>query len=166
MTEKSTRAESYAAQFEAAMDDFTRLVELLTDEQWRRVGANHPQRMNDEDEQRPVGVIAYHVAATSPLVIDRIRTSLEGRQLPPLNFKTDNARQAEEHAGAGRDEVLALLRETRGPVAEAIRSFTDEQLDQATPTAVGAMTVAQRIEAVLIGHIKTHQGSIEAAIAP
>jgi len=41
----------------------------------------------------------------------------------------------------------------------------DEKLDIARELPSGTMTVQQRIERVLIGHLQGHQGSIEATIA-
>lgn len=159
-----TSAEELAREFEAAQDQFIALVESLSDEDWRAIGRNHPQRMNDEDEGRPVGVIAHHVAVDGPWVMARIQDTLAGRQLVAPDKKAVNAKHAQEHAGAGREEVLALLRESKPEIAAAVRSIPDDQLDIPHDTPVGPMTLAFRVQAVLIGHIKAHQGSIEAAI--
>jgi hypothetical protein len=161
---KSNRAAQYAAAFEAAQAEFIRLVESLADEQWRRLGRNFPQRLNDEDEQRSVGVIAHHVAMNTPWIMDRIQRMLEGRPLPPADFQVLNAQHAAEHSDVSKEEVLRLLREQKGVIAAAIRAIPDDQLDQSRDTPVGPMSVAQRLERVLIGHMKAHQGSIEAAI--
>jgi hypothetical protein len=160
-----TRAARYAEEFEATHTEFTRLIESLDAEQWRQIGKNHPQRMNDEDEGRTVGVIAHHVAVNSPWVMERIQATLDGRPLQPVDMRAINAQHAGEHAEVTREEVLRLLRQTQAEIAAAIRAIPDDQLDQARETPVGPMSVAQRIERVLIGHIKAHQGSIEAAIA-
>jgi hypothetical protein len=160
-----TRAARYAEQFEAAHTEFMRLIESLDAERWRQIGKNHPQRMNDEDEGRPVGVIAHHVAVNSPWVMERIQATLEGRPLHAVDMRAINAKHAGEHADVTREEVLRLLRQTQPEIAAAIRAIPDDQLDQARETPVGPMSVAQRIERVLIGHIKAHQGSIEAAVA-
>ena len=64
--EHVSRSARYAADFEAAQEELITLLESLTDEQWRMVGRNYPQRLNDEDEDRPIGVIAHHVAVTEP----------------------------------------------------------------------------------------------------
>jgi len=63
-----------------------------------------------------------------------------------------------------RDEVLRLLRASRNRIADAVRAIPDNQLDIQRETPVGPMSAAQRVEKVLIGHMKQHQGSIEAAI--
>ena len=158
------RAEQYAVAFERAQLAFIGLVASLTDEQWHRTGRNYPQRLNDEDEQRPVGVIAHHVAINTPWILERIERMLEGRPLPPVDIRELNARQAAEHAAVSKDEVLQLLREQQPAIAARVRAIPDDQLDQSRDTPAGPMSVAQRLERVLIGHIAMHQGSIEAAI--
>jgi hypothetical protein len=160
-----TRAARYAAEFEATHTEFMRLIESLDAEQWRQIGKNHPQRMNEEDEGRTVGVIAHHVAVNSPWVMERIQATLEGRPLQPVDMRAINAEHAGQHAAVTREEVLRLLRQTQPEIAAAIRGIPDDKLDQAVETPVGPMSVAQRIERVLIGHIRAHQGSIEAAVS-
>ena len=159
------RTAKFAEDFEAAQDGFIRLVESLGDEQWELVGKNYPQRINEEDEGRTVGVIAHHVAESGPFIIDRITKMSRGEKLaPPGNFKDLNAAHASEHRDCSREEVLQILRESKPRIAAAVRAIPDDQLDQERETPAGPMSVAQRLERVLIGHIKMHQGSIEAAV--
>jgi hypothetical protein len=161
----ASRTARYAAEFEAAQDEFIRLVESLTDEQWARVGKNHPERTNDEDEKRAVGVIADHVAQVEPFIVERIQLMIEGKPMPPVDFRATNAKHAAEHSGVSRQDVVKRLREHRDRISEMVRAIPDSELDLARDTPAGPMSVAQRLERVLIGHIKTHQGSIEAAIS-
>ena len=160
---KTTRSARLADQFEAAQDGFIGLVESLTDEQWRMKGKNTPgARVNDEDESRAVGVIAHHVASTQPWIMSRIRAILEDKPTPPVDFKIINAEHAEEHAYATRAEVVAMLRDSLSRIARDVRAIPDHHLDKERQFPAGTMTVQQRIERVLIGHMKSHQGSIEA----
>lgn len=159
------RAQALARQFEAAQIDFIALVESLNDEQWRRVGRNFPQRVNDEDEHRTVGVIAHHVAVNGPWIVDRIEGMLAGRQLNPVDIRTLNARHASEKTAVSREEVLTVLRESLPDIVLRVRAIPDDQLDVARETPAGPMSVAQRLERVLIGHLKMHEGSIKSAIA-
>lgn len=162
----AVRSAEFADRFEAAQDEFIRLIESLDDESWQRVGKNYPQRVNDEDEERSVGVIAHHVATSAPFILERIQLMADGKLLPPVgDFRELNARHAAENAGVTREEVLSVLRDTTGPIAAAVRGIPDDQLDKQRETPVGPMSVAQRLERVLIGHLKMHQGSIEAALA-
>jgi hypothetical protein len=158
------RAAQYAAQFAATQQEFIRLVESLTDEQWRKVGRNFPERFGDEDEGRRVGVIAHHAATSGPFIMDRIQRLLDGRPMPSVDFRISNAKHAEEHSDVTKDEVLAELRKTEPEIAAAVRAIPDFQLDESRETPAGPMSVAMRLERVLVGHLKGHQGSIEAAI--
>ena len=163
---KATRSARLADQFEAAQEGFIRLVESLTVEHWRTRGKNTPElRINDEDESRPVGVIAHHVAVNQDWIMSRIKAIIEDKPTPPVDFKAINAHHANEHAHATRAEVLALLRDSKPRIAQDLRNIPDHQLDKERQFPTGTMTVQQRIERVLIGHMKSHQASIEATIS-
>jgi hypothetical protein len=163
---KTTRSALLANQFEQAQGSFINLVESLTTEQWRMRGKNTPDtRVNDEDESRPVGVIAHHVAETQDFIMNRIKAILEDKPTPPVDFKQINAAHAVEHAHATRAEVLAMLRESVRRIASEIRAIPDGHLDKERQFPTGTMSVQQRIEGVLIGHMQIHQRSIEATIA-
>jgi hypothetical protein len=159
------RSAQLAEQYEAAHDEFFSLVEALSPDQWQLVGKNFPQRINDEDEGRPVGIIAHHVATNGDWIMERIQTMLAGGPLAPVNTRAINAEHARNHAGVTKDEVLRLLRASKPRIANAVRSIPDNQLDIERSTPAGPMSAAQRVERVLIGHMKQHRGSIEAAIA-
>jgi hypothetical protein len=160
----NTRSAQLAEQFEAAHDDFIHLIEPLNDEQWHRTGKNFPRRIDDEDEGRPVGVIAHHVATNGDWIMQRIQTMLAGGPLTPVNQRVINSEHAREHADVSKDEVLRLLRASRNRIADAVRAIPDHQLDVERDTPAGPMSAAQRVERVLIGHMQQHQGSIEAAV--
>jgi DinB superfamily len=167
MTEtKTSRSARLADQFEAAQESFIRLVESLSDEQWRMTGANTPElQTNNEDETRQVRVIAHHVAVTQDWIMSRIKAILGDRPTPPVDFKVINSEHAVEHADATKAEVVALLRDSLGRIAKDIRAIPAEKLDIAREVPSGKMSVQERIERVLIGHMKSHQGSIEATIS-
>lgn len=165
MSHTATRAARYATEFEAAQDEFIRLVESLSDEQWRMPGKNFPERMNDEDEGRPVGVIADHVAQVEPFIVERIQVMLAGDVPAPVDFRVVNARHAAAHAAVKQADVVSRLRENKKRISDAVRAIPDSQLDKMRETPVGPMSIAQRLERVLIGHIKAHEGSIKAAIS-
>jgi hypothetical protein len=109
-------------------------------------------------------VIAHHVAVNGDFILERIQATLAGRPLPPLDFKGLNAAHAEQNAAVEKTTVLEILRESGPRLAAGVRAISDEQLDQAVETAAGTLSIEARIQRVLIGHVKTHQGSIEAAI--
>jgi hypothetical protein len=162
---KTSRSASLANQFEAAQKSFIAVLESLTEEQWWFQGVNTPGiRLNDEDETRRVGVIAHHVASTQPWIMGRVSAIIEGKPTPPVDFKVINADHAAHHSDATKAEVLEILRENLRKIGSEIRSIPDEALDKERQFPTGTMTVEQRIERVLIGHMVSHQASIEAAI--
>jgi hypothetical protein len=164
MSSTNVRSAQLAAEYEAAHDEFVHLLESLSDDQWHRTGQNFPRRIDDEDEDRPVGVIAHHVATNGDWIMERIRTMLAGGPLAPINQRQINAEQARTHANATKDEVLRLMRASRPRIGDAVRAIPDNQLDVERETPAGPMSAAQRVDRVLIGHLKQHQGSIEKAI--
>jgi len=105
------------------------------------------------------------VAVNEKVIMGRIQAFLGGTPPPPLNIKENNARHAFEFADTTKAEVLRVLEESGRQIVLDLRSFSDEMLDRAQELPSGKMTVQQRIERVLIGHITGHQGSIEATIA-
>jgi hypothetical protein len=163
---KTSRSGRLADQFEAAQENFIRVVESLTNDQWRMRGRNTPgQRINDEDEARPLGVIAHHVAVNQKVIMGRIQAVLHDQQTPPVDFKQVNAKHANEYADTTKAEVVTLMRDSGRQIAKDLRAIPDAKLDMARELPSGKMTVQDRIERVLIGHITGHQGSIEATIA-
>jgi hypothetical protein len=163
---KTSRSTRLADEFEAAQERFIKLVESLTDDKWRIRGVNTPElRQNDEDESRPVGVIAHHVASTQPWIMSRIRAIIEDEPTPPVDFKIINAEHAVEHAGATRAEVVGMLQQNLQRITAEVRAIPDHMLDKERQLPTGVMSVQQRIERVLIGHMKAHEASIEASIS-
>jgi hypothetical protein len=163
---KTSRSAGLADQFGAAQKSFINLVDSLTDEKWRLRGVNTPElRQNDEDESRPVGVIAHHVASAQPWIMGRIRAIIEDGPTPPVDFKIINAEHAVEHAGATKAEVVSMLQENLHRITDEVRAIPDHMLDKERQLPTGVMSVQQRIERVLIGHMKAHQASIEATIS-
>ena len=158
------RTTKYADDYVAAHREFERLLESLTDAQWRMRGKNFPERINDEDENRSIGVIAHHVADSEQLIVNRIYMMLEGKPLPRLDFRELNARQAADHAHVTRADVLELLRSNEQRIPPRVRAIPDEALDILHETPAGPATIAQRLEGSLIGHMKMHEGSIRAAL--
>jgi hypothetical protein len=168
MAKKTTESRSghLADEFEAAQESFIQLVESLTNAQWRMRGKNTPGlRINDEDEARPVGVIAHHAAVNQDWIMGRIQAVLHDSPTPPVDFKQINRRHAFEYADTTKAEVLTLLRESGARIASDLRTIPDEKLDLTREFPTGKMTVQERIERVLIGHMQSHQRSIEATIA-
>ena len=91
--------------------------------------------------------------------MNRIKAVLEDRPTPPVDFKVINSEHAVEHADATKAEVVALLRGSLGRIAKDLRAIPDEKLDIAREMPSGKMSLQERIERVLIGHMKSYGGS-------
>lgn len=164
MPEPDARSDELARRFEAAGEDFRGLVESLTEQQWRMTGRNHPTiRVGEEDEGRPVAVIAWHVAESMGNQTRWVGAMARGEQPTPPD-RGYNARQAQERAAVTRPEVLAELDRNREAVAAMIRGFTPEALARRARTMIGEQSLAEVVERVVIGHVAWHRGSIEATI--
>src|ERR1700704_5101700 len=125
----ASRSERLAEQFEAAQEKFIQVVEALTGDQWRMRGKNTPgMRINDEDEARPLGVIAHHVAVNLNVIMARIQSAIHDQPTPPVDFKQINARHANEYADTTKAEVLTLLRASGDQIAKELRSIPNEKL--------------------------------------
>ena len=157
------RAAVLVERFEQAVAEFIGVVQGLTEEQWRR---------RCPDEERSVDVVARHVAKGIPYEMDVFRAIAAGRQ-PVTTTRAAlaemNAEDAEEWAGCGRDETVALLRDYAAAAAAEVRGWDDAQLARSglyVEDLGEPWTVEQWIERILIGHIQGHLRSIRAALAP
>ena len=70
----TSRAEEYAAQFEAINNEVIALVTECTDEQWRQPCAN---------EERPVGVVAHHIGTVHSDFIRIVERLVSGQTFSP-----------------------------------------------------------------------------------
>jgi hypothetical protein len=78
-----------------------------------------------------------------------------------------NANHAREHAGVTKAEALELLRQNSRQAAEAVREFSDEELDRAAPFSLsfGAPVTAQFvIEDHAVRHSWHHLARIRTAL--
>ena len=78
-----------------------------------------------------------------------------------------NAKHAREHQAAGKQETIELLRLNSHAAAEAVRAFTDEQLDRAMPVSLNAgapLTAQFLIEDHAVRHSWHHLAKIKAAL--
>ena len=103
--------------------------------------------LSDHD-RRSIGVIVHHVATVYPIEIDLARAIASGKAVTDVTWEAVdrlNAAHAADQAIVTKDSALELLRRNSREAADAVRAFTDEQLDQAAPFALsfGAPVTAQ-----------------------
>ena len=161
-----SRSEALAAEFERINRELVEYLRGLDARQWLTPGVNSPiMQMGDEDEHRPVGTIAHHVAMAHQRVAANLPLMAAGQSVPRPQ-PGSNARHAAEHAEPDQAETIALLEESGAQVAAAIRGLTDEQLDREVGSMLGTTPLAVFIERGAIFHPVWHLSSIRATFEP
>jgi len=99
-------------------------------------------------DRRSVGLIIHHVASMYPIEIDVARAIASGKAVADVTWDVVaelNANHAEQHARETKATTLELLRRNSREAANAVREFTDEELDRAAPFSLsfGAPVTAQ-----------------------
>jgi DinB family protein len=99
-------------------------------------------------DRRSVGLIVHHVASMYPIEIDVARAIAGGKAVTDVTWDAVaelNAKHAHEHVEETKATALELLRRHSREAADAVRAFTDEELDRAAPFSLsfGAPVTAQ-----------------------
>jgi hypothetical protein len=151
-----------ADQFIATHKEFYDLVKHATPVQWRAEGVNHPEiRRGDEDEGRPVGLIAHHVGNAYQNSLSRCRGWIRGEDSPPPTDET-NKRHAAENPDPDHRETLRFLNEKSAELEAFIRGLSDRELAAIGTFVRGPTTVEEFIGRTVPFHIRWHLGSIQA----
>src|SRR5512138_2371374 len=96
------RAEAFAKEFEAKVDEATATLENLSDADWKKTTAA---------EKWTVAATAHHVASSYEVITRIIRTIAAGQPLPHFTrqmLDEMNAEHARTFAGCAKPETLAL----------------------------------------------------------
>lgn len=121
-------------------------------------------------DRRPIGVIVHHVARDYPIEIDLARAIASGKAVTEVTWEVVaklNAEHAGEQAGVTKDATLELLRRNNRAAADAVRAFTDEELDRAAPFSLGfgaPVTAQFVIEDHALRHSWHHLAHIRASV--
>src|SRR5215468_7536743 len=124
----SRRSEQLANRLEEGARGLAAFVEGLSEEEWRT-----PLSPTDH---RAIGVIVHHVASMYPVEIEVARAIAAGNAVTEVTWEAVahlNAKHAAEQAQVTKAEALELLRRNSAQAADAVRAFTDEELDSAAP---------------------------------
>ena len=141
-----------------ALADFAR---TLTEAEWQ---TRIPK------DGRKVGVIVHHVASVYPLEIKLAETLAAGKSVVGLNWDAVNemnATHANENDAVTKEETLDLLKRNSEAAAAAIRTLSDEQLDQAAPVSLNSdapLTCQFILEDHAVRHSYHHLARIRAAL--
>lgn len=160
----SRRAELLADRIEEGAASLAAFAEGLSEAAWRT-----PMSGGGKDH-RSVGVIVHHVASVYPIEIDLARAIASGKTVTDVTWEAVaelNAKHARDHAETSKAAALELLRRNSRQAADAVRAFTDEELDQAAPFSLsfGAPVTAQFvIEDHALRHSWHHLARIRTAL--
>ena len=156
------RAELLADRIEEGAAGLAAFAEGLSESEWRT-----PVSASD---RRPVGVIVHHVASVYPIEIDLARAIARGNAVTDVTWEVVaelNGRHAQENAEVTKAAAVELLRRNSHEAANAVRAFTDEELDRAAPFSLsfGAPVTAQFvIEDHALRHSWHHLARIRTAL--
>jgi hypothetical protein len=134
----NNRAEALAARIEKGAAELATFAEGLSDNEWRT-----PVR-----DGRPVGVCVDHVASVYPIEIQLAQAIAGGNAVTDVTWEgvaEMNRKHAADFADVSKAEAIDHLRRSSRDAAAAVRSFTVEQLDTASPFSLsfGAPVTAQ-----------------------
>lgn len=152
------RAEELGKKFDESCREMNRVVESLSDADWKKVTAS---------EKWSVGVVAHHAAEAHAGIAGLVEKMAKGQPLPGLTMdmiNAGNAKHAKEQANCTKAETLALLKANGGKASAIVRGLSDAELERSASPLGGmpAITAAQAIEGILINHVNEHLGSIKA----
>ena len=115
-------------------------------------------------------MIIHHVASVYPIEIHLATEIASGNPIAGVTWDVVaemNAKHAHEHAPVGKQDTIELLRRNSHSAAEAVRAFTDEQLDRAAPVSLNAdapLTAQFLIEDHALRHSWHHLAKIKAVL--
>jgi hypothetical protein len=159
------RQDEIAAAIEAAHREFVELVAGATPAQWQEPGANHPEIRFGEDEHRPVGVIAHHIATAYSATIDRCQAWTRG-ELPPPPTAESNAEHESANPTPDHEATIRLLDDNVKRLKDFARGLSDEDLEATGLFVSGrSSSVGKMLGETTPYHIGWHAGSIRATWA-
>ena len=156
------RAELLGDRIEEGAAGLAAFAEGLSESEWRTPVSG--------SDRRPVGVIVHHVASMYPIEVDVARAIASGNAVTDVTWEVVaqlNRKHAQENAEVTKAAAVELLRRNSHEAANAVRAFTDEELDRAAPFSLsfGAPVTAQFvIEDHALRHSWHHLARIRKAL--
>jgi hypothetical protein len=157
----SARSEALARRIEEGAANLAAYARGLTDMEWNTVVP---------PDGRTVGVMIHHVASVYPIEIQLASEVAAGKRVEGVTWDVVaemNANHARENAATTREETIALLQRNSKAAADAVRAFTDAQLDSAAPFSLNAdapLTAQFVIEDHPVRHSWHHLAKIKRAL--
>ena len=157
----SRRAEALADRIEQGANALATFAEGLTATEWRTPVPK---------DGRTIGIMVHHVGNMYPIEIELAQTLAAGKPIAGVTWDAVgeiNAKHAHAHGAVSKQEALDFLRRNGKAAADAVRKFTDEELDRAAPISLNAdapLTAQFFIEDHALRHSFHHLARIRAAL--
>ena len=90
---------------------------------------------------RTIGVVVHHVASVYPIEIELAQSLAQGNPIIEATKEVIdkmNAEHAKDFANVGKQETLKLLNHNSRAAADAVRDFTDAELDNSATVSLNA----------------------------
>lgn len=157
----SKRAEALASRIEQGAKALATFAQSLSEDEWATFVPK---------DGRAVGVIVHHVASVYPLEVELARKLASGTAIAGVTWEAVaqmNTDHAYQHAAVSKEEALALLHRNSKVAADAVRAFSDEELDRAAPVSLNGdapLTTQFFVEDHALRHSFHHLARIRAAV--
>lgn len=161
MTNRNTRANALADRLILGANMLSNFVKGLSDSEW-----NKPVLVDG----RTIGVVVHHVASVYSIEIELAQTLAKGKSITEVTKEVIdkmNAKHAIENNQVDKQKTLDLLRISSENAANAIREFTDEELDNSASVSLyydAPLTAQFFIEDHALRHSFHHLGKIKATL--
>jgi hypothetical protein len=158
----SRRAAQLADRIEQGAAALAAFAEGLTDAEWRTACS--------PSDRRTVGVVVHHVGNMYPVEVELAQALAAGKPIEGVTWAVVadiNAKHGQEKAAVTKAEALEFLRTRSKAAADAVRKFTDEELDRANTVSLygGPPLTAQFfVEDHALRHSWHHLAKIKAAL--
>jgi hypothetical protein len=155
------RAVVLADRIEQGAKTLATFAEGLSDAEWKTIVPK---------DGRTVGVLIHHVASVYPIEIDLARSIAARKAVAGVTWDVVaqmNAQHSHDQAVVGKKETIELLLMNGKAAADAVRKFSDEELDNAAPFSLSAdapMTAQFVIEDHALRHSTHHLAKIRTAL--
>ena len=161
MTNSITRANALADRLILGATELAKFTEGLTDSEWNKPVLG---------DGRTIGVVVHHVASVYPIEVELAQTLGKGNSITGVTKEAIdemNAQHAIDNNQFDRKETMDLLRTNSENAADAIREFTDSELDNSAPVSLyydAPLTAQFFIEDHALRHSFHHLGKIKASV--
>ena len=155
------RADSLAQRLEEGAAALARFAEKLSDAEWRT-------RLPGDG--RMVGVVVHHVADVYPLEVQIAQTVASGKPIAGVTWTAVaemNAKHAADNAAIEKTAALEHLKRNSKTAAEAVRKFTDQELDTVAAVSLNGdapLTAQFVLEDHAVRHSFHHLAKMRAAV--